>query len=119
MACALSRMAPTPASRARYTRSRGSDIGVPHLPIVRRMCRIVEMPALVPGTVGLREHLNGKVPILLVEELERQRRLFCNGQLQPRYEPLEIVGGCPVDIAIARQRIGPHPGDDLVRQGRR
>ena len=82
---------------------------LPHLPIVRRMGRIVEMPALVTGTVGLREHLNGEVPILLVEELERQRRLLRNRQLQPRHKPLEIVGGRPVDIAIARQRISPHP----------
>src|SRR5262249_22271422 len=54
----------------------GVGYSVPHLPIVRRMRRIVEMPALVPDTVGLREHLNGEIPMFSVEELERQSRLL-------------------------------------------
>ena len=67
--------------------------GLEQLRVMRRVTWIMDVPALVPHTVGFRENLNEQVPSPTPEDVNREIGLLGRRHLQPYHELLE-VGGC-------------------------
>jgi hypothetical protein len=83
------------------------------------MRRIVDVPALVPGTVRFGEDLHEEIPVLPFEEIERQLSLPRHCQLELRHEPLEVGRAPPDAIAVGGQGIRTHARQDVAHDLRR
>jgi hypothetical protein len=76
--------------------------------VMRRVRRIVDMPALVPSAVGFRKHLNKEIPLLSPQNVERQLGLFRDGQFESFQERVEIGGTLPQAVAVGGQGVGTY-----------